>query len=694
MFAQQARLVSGSRGGFRRVIYVDAEGTQVDPPLVDSATLLAELQAASVPEALQRLLRRQRRRRRGSGVPRRWLARARRRLDRRHHARPARAARLPDRRAAGGGAGGGAASTRPSAALRLTPTAPWCQDHRGATSLATGARRPAAAHRRRHVARSRLGADRAAQRRHAAVGAQRRASRPGAPSTRATRRTSAVRCGATSGLTPPAARGAAAGLSRHGDDPLAAYAAALAAPGRLPAPARRSTRRRASRCCRSAGRPGAADARHLRCGARRRPPSSVPRRSGRRSSTRALAAIISTDAQGRIVEVQPRRRRDVRRRAEVLDRSVMETIVPAAPQARTRRRSARFCRRAARRRRWGAAPDDRDARRRARVPAEVVIWRTDLQGEVALHRPRSPICPSGAPRPSRSSASARRCARARSSGRHGQPAGRRGARAEQPAGHRDGRASLLEEKCEARRCARRARIREAAERCGASCAPSSTWRAPASGAAAQRAAERLARAAADMLAVHLRSHGIELQLELAPACLRSAPMPTRSASGAQPAGQRAAGAGSSAEAAGPRCTVHRRGGAPTTASRASGCAWPTTARGVPPALHETVFEPFFTTSPRASAPGWAGGLARRWCASTAASSGSRSAPAARVPHEPADQRPGASSPSRGAGRLRQQRPGARAGGRRRGRDRRTDADAMLEPARFRGGHRRIGRGGA
>ena len=51
--------------------------------------------------------------------------------------------------------------------------------------------------------------------------------------------------------------------------------------------------------------------------------------------------------------------------------------------------------------------------------------------------------------------------------------------------------------------------------------------------------------------------------------------------------------------------------------------------GVPPALHETVFEPFFTTKPEGIGTGLGWRSRVRWCASTAASSGSRSAPAAR-----------------------------------------------------------------
>jgi two-component system NtrC family sensor kinase len=164
-----------------------------------------------------------------------------------------------------------------------------------------------------------------------------------------------------------------------------------------------------------------------------------------------------------------------------------------------------------------------------------------------------------------------------------------------------GRASLLEEKCEGapelQGDARR--IREAAERCGRIVRTFLNM-------ARAKPAERrnvqlndLARAAADMLAYTFRSHGIELQLELAPE------LPEVSADADQ-IGQvvlnllvNAQHAVASVPPGGPR-RVKLSTGIEARRSNREPRVWLRVADsgpGVPPALHEKIFEPFFTTKP-------------------------------------------------------------------------------------------------
>ena len=297
------------------------------------------------------------RRRRGPGVPRRGgLARARRRLDRRHHhAGPARAARLPRpascrwrrwRRARRPG-------HRPLSGCS-TPTAPWCGTTRGATrARRLGARRPAAAHRRRHAARPPRRRW-LRSRRHAAVGAQlgrralaRHLASDEAPSAAGVARRVGLRRG-----RPPLLLflGTADAIL------LACSTRALAAPvDYLHRKALDPSRPRAGAAAGWA--PWALLTRHLR---RQRAPG------GRRAACRGPQVGDRRPRAGghhldrcagphrRVQPAAGRCSAPPRRGAGPLGDG--ETIVPPRHRAAaTRRRSAR-CAKAARRRRWGAAP--------------------------------------------------------------------------------------------------------------------------------------------------------------------------------------------------------------------------------------------------------------------------------------------------------------------------------------------------
>ena len=223
-------------------------------------------------------------------------------------------------------------------------------------------------------------------------------------------------------------------------------------------------------------------------------------------------------------------------------------------------------------------------------PVEMVLWRTAVGGESHFTASLTDL--------SERRAAAEQIERQREALRQseklvgdGQPAGRRGARAEQPAGHRDGprQPARGEVRRRARPAGRRAahpRGRRAlrphrahlpehgAQQAGAARATcsSTTWRAPRStcwptpSAATASSCSSSSRpscprcsADADQIGQVVLNLLVNAQQALA-RCRR------------QPA---------------PRARVHRhRGAARATASRASGCAWPTTGRASPPALRE------------------------------------------------------------------------------------------------------------
>lgn len=315
----------------------------------------------------------------------------------------------------------------------------------------------------------------------------------------------------------------------------------------------------------------------------------------------ALAAIMSTDAHGRIVEFNPAAEAMFgRRRADVLGQSVMETIVP--PRHRAGHEAA------IRALREGGALDTLGRRTEMTAmhasgrefPVEVVIWRTALGGQAHFTASLTDL--------SERRAAAEQIERQREALRQSEKLSAMGSllagvahELNNPLAIVMGRASLLEEKCEGtpelQGDARR--IREAAERCGRIVRTFLNM-------ARAKPAERrnvqlndLARAAADMLAYTFRSHGIELQLELA------ADLPEVSADADQ-IGQvvlnllvNAQQALASAPAEGAR-RVKLSTGIEARRSNREPRVWLRVADsgpGVPPALHEKIFEPFFTTKP-------------------------------------------------------------------------------------------------
>ncbi len=607
VLAQQARLVSGGRSGFRRVVYVDAEGTQAwIHPWVDSRQLLAELQAASVPEALKRLAERH-----GIGSP---------------VFRDAVAWRV--------GPGGSIAATTamdllerrgfltgelPPSALEAARVDPgvgrfWVLDGDGTVVWDYAARNePSGSALEGPVPQIaddtlRQAASAPLAVRSGALLLSARSS--GVAPWRAVYASdeSHIRRLVWRDVGPYAAGGAALLLLFLTTATLLWRRYALPSLRLVDYLHRKALDPAAGEPLLPAGWSPWAKLTRDTFDAARQAQAGEQRAEALKSAIvdHALAAIVSTDAQGRIVEFNPAAEAMFGlRRADALGRSVMETIVP--PRHRAGHEAA------IRRLRDGDTPESLGRRtemiaRHAdgrEFPVEVVIWRTDLGGESHFTASLTDL--------SERRAAAEQIERQREALRQSEKLSAMGSllagvahELNNPLAIVMGRASLLEEKCEGQPAllADAQRIREAAERCGRIVRTFLNM-------ARQKPAERrnvqlndLARAAADMLAYTFRSHGIELQLELAP------DLPEVSADADQ-IGQvvlnllvNAQQAVATVEQGVRRVKVST--GVEARRSNREPRVWLRVADsgpGVPPALHETIFEPFFTTKPEGMGTG-------------------------------------------------------------------------------------------
>jgi PAS domain S-box-containing protein len=237
----------------------------------------------------------------------------------------------------------------------------------------------------------------------------------------------------------------------------------------------------------------------------------------------ALAALISTDADGRIVEFNPSAETIFgRRRAEVVGRPVSEVIVPerhrAAHEAGLRRMQA------------GGPAQVLGQRMElhalradgSEFPIEMVLWRSDVGGTAFYTASIADV--------SERHDAARQIERQREALRQGERLTAMGSllagvahELNNPLAIVMGRATLLEEKLVEARGEDRPdlqhdvrRIREAAERCGRIVR---TFLNMARSRPSQRGAvalNDLVRASADLLGYTYRSHNVALQLDLAP----------------------------------------------------------------------------------------------------------------------------------------------------------------------------------
>lgn len=318
----------------------------------------------------------------------------------------------------------------------------------------------------------------------------------------------------------------------------------------------------------------------------------------------AINGIVSTDAEGRIVEFNPAAQAmfGVSREA-VLGRPVGEVIVP--PRMRDAH-SAGMHRVA-----HGGAPRVMD--RRVQMPAlradgseltvEMVLFRTELDGVVHYTASLSDMT-------DRLQA-AEQIERQRDALRQSEKLTAMGSllagvahELNNPLAIVMGRASLLEEKTEGTPLAGDAvRIREAAERCGRIVRTFLNM-------ARQKPVDRrpvqlndLARAAAEMLGYTLRSHGIDLALTLADG------LPEVAADGDQ-IGQVVLNLIVNAQQALVTTEAPRHIGVQTGLDSGVGDVLPRVwlrvsdnGPGVPPAVRERIFDPFFTTKPEGSGTG-------------------------------------------------------------------------------------------
>lgn len=313
----------------------------------------------------------------------------------------------------------------------------------------------------------------------------------------------------------------------------------------------------------------------------------------------ALAAIVSTDAHGRIVEFNPAAEAMFgRSRGSVIGVSVGEIIVPpryrAAHEAGMQRmREGGVARILGRRQEMSALRADG-----SEFPTEMVLWRTEVDGESHYTVSLTDV--------SERRAATRQIEQQREALRQSEKLTAMGSllagvahELNNPLAIVMGRASLLEEKCEQQPELRAdaQRIREAAERCGRIVRTFLNM-------ARQKPAERrhvalndLVRAAVDMLGYTFRSHGIDVQLDLA------GELPEVQADADQ-IGQVVLNLLVNAQQAlaardGERTVRISTGVEPRREGREPR-VWLRVAdsgAGVPEALHEKIFEPFFTTKP-------------------------------------------------------------------------------------------------
>jgi len=230
----------------------------------------------------------------------------------------------------------------------------------------------------------------------------------------------------------------------------------------------------------------------------------------------ALAALISTDAAGRIVEFNPSAEAMFgRTRAEVIGRLVSEVMIPprfraAHEHGMQRMQAGEPGRVIGKRLEMHALRADG-----SEFPMEMVLWRTDAEGTVFYTASISDL--------SERFEAAQQIERQREALRQGEKLTAMGSllagvshELNNPLAIVMGRASLLEEKCEDQPALARdaQRIREAAERCGRIVR---TFLNMARSKPARRSALALndaVHAAADMLGYTYRSHDIELRLQL------------------------------------------------------------------------------------------------------------------------------------------------------------------------------------
>ncbi len=233
----------------------------------------------------------------------------------------------------------------------------------------------------------------------------------------------------------------------------------------------------------------------------------------------ALAALITTDDTGRIVEFNPSAEAMFQReRSDVVGRAVSAVVMPerfrAMHEAGMRRMQAGGeARVLGKRMQLHALRADG-----AEFPIEMVLWRTDIGGEAFYTASMVDV--------TEAHDAAREIERQREALRQTEKLGAMGSllagvahELNNPLAIVMGRASLLEEKCEhlPELRADAQRIREAAERCGRIVR---TFLNMARSRPSQRgpvALNEMVRAAADMLQYGYRTHGIELELRLAEA---------------------------------------------------------------------------------------------------------------------------------------------------------------------------------
>lgn len=310
----------------------------------------------------------------------------------------------------------------------------------------------------------------------------------------------------------------------------------------------------------------------------------------------ALAALISTDAKGLIVEFNPSAEAMFgRARADVIGQPVSEVVMPqrfrAAHEAGMQRMDhggeARIL---GKRMEMHALRADG-----SEFPIEMVLWRTSVHDSIFYTASMVDL--------TERHTAAEQIERQREALRQSEKLTAMGSllagvahELNNPLAIVMGRASLLEEKCESTELkADVQRIREAAERCGRIVR---TFLNMARSRPSQRhkvGLNEMVRAATDMLHYGYRSHGIELQLELDPA------LPEVLADGDQ-IGQVILNLLVNAQQAlasidGPRRVSVQTGAEPGPSQAGVWLRVRDSGQGVKPELHGRVFEPFFTTKP-------------------------------------------------------------------------------------------------